>query len=417
MGKELCEEDMNSPLTYMGKIRLSSWLFAVYLLFLPVSTAVSGFIVSTSIISILGILYVGVSVVEMIREDKFVIDRSIILIMIYFIYTILSSLWFTSFTFDWYFQQFCLTAAIVVCTVMRPVTEEKIWLYKTAIYLSIGVAVIASIFNIPEKGHRLVIYITSYMDPNDFACGLAILSSLFFANILKKKQVVMNVALIGVVAFLIYCTGSRGGLLTLCVVAFVFILNIKGIEKQRILVILGGLIAAFLILAESGIDPKILGRFSISNILKEGGAGRTLIWSAAIKAFISSDPLHILFGYGHGSFGTAVRYVAIGHGDTYMSHNMFVNALIEGGVTGLALMITGFVSLFWHTIKVKNPLGMMALAGFLTEGISLDAQVYRTFAIAIVLAFLVKSETVENVLYSSISVSDRRKDECNLTTS
>jgi len=43
--------------------------------------------------------------------------------------------------------------------------------------------------------------------------------------------------------------------------------------------------------------------------------------------------------------------------------------------------------------------------------------VYRTFAIAIVLAFLVKSETVENVLYSSISVSDRRKDECNLTTS
>ena len=100
-----------------------------------------------------------------------------------------------------------------------------------------------------------------------------------------------------------------------------------------------------------------------------------------------------------------------------MSHNMFVNALIEGGVTGLALMITGFVSLFWHTIKVKNPLGMMALAGFLTEGISLDAQVYRTFAIAIVLAFLVKSETVENVLYSSISVSDRRKDECNLTTS
>ena len=69
MGKELCEEDMNSPLTYMGKIRLSSWLFAVYLLFLPVSTAVSGFIVSTSIISILGILYVGVSVVEMIRED------------------------------------------------------------------------------------------------------------------------------------------------------------------------------------------------------------------------------------------------------------------------------------------------------------------------------------------------------------
>ena len=383
---------MNGQLSYLRKISLSSWLFAMYLLLLPISTAIAGFLISTSIVSVLGIIYVGVSVIEMIKDDDLQIDRSIILIMVYFIYTIISSIWYQSFTFDWYFQQFCLTAAIVVCTAMRHMTDEKIKLYKTAIYLSIAVAVVAAILNIPEKGHRLVIYGTSYMDPNDFANGLAILSALFFDNILKKKQMILNVCLIGVVAFLIYCTGSRGGLLTLLVVAFIFILNIAGIEKHRILIIMGAFIAAFLVLAESGIDPKILGRFSISHILSEGGAGRTLIWGAAIKSFLASDPLHILFGYGHGSFGTAVRYVAIGHGDTYMSHNMFINALIEGGVTGLALMITGFISLFIHSVRMKNPLGMMALAGFLTEGFSLDAQVYRTFAIAIVLAFLVKNE-------------------------
>ena len=55
-------------------------------------------------------------------------------------------------------------------------------------------------------------------------------------------------------------------------------------------------------------------------------------------------------------------------------------------------MIAGFISLFVHSVRVRNPLGMMALAGFITEGISLDAQVYRTFAIAIVLVFLVKNE-------------------------
>lgn len=408
---------MSSPLQYLSKLSLSSWLFALYLVLLPISTAVAGFLIDASLISVLGVIYVAVSVVEMIREDTLKIDRSLIIIMMYFIYTLLSCIWFKGFTFDWYFQQFALTAAIVVCTSMRPVTEEKVNFYKTAMYLSIAVAIIAAIFNIPEKGHRLVISITSYMDPNDFACVLAIISSLFFDGILKKKRVVLNVVLIGIVAFLIYCTGSRGGLLTLFVVAFVFILNIPGIRKQRILVILFGGMAAFLLLAESGIDPKILGRFSISNILKEGGAGRTLIWGAAVKAFLSSDPLHILFGYGHGSFGTAVKYVAIGHGDTYMSHNMFVNALIEGGVTGLLLMLAGFASLIRHAIKVKNPLGMMALAGFMTEGISLDAQVYRTFAVAVVLVFLVENGTVENMLYSSVSALNRRKDKCNLTTS
>ena len=59
----------------------------------------------------------------------------------------------------------------------------------------------------------------------------------------------------------------------------------------------------------------------------------------------------------------------------------------------------------------------MALAGFLTEGISLDAQVYRTFAVAVVLAFLVENGTVENMIYSSVSALNRRKDKCNLTTS
>ena len=60
---------------------------------------------------------------------------------------------------------------------------------------------------------------------------------------------------------------------------------------------------------------------------------------------------------------------------------------------------------------------MMALAGFMTEGISLDAQVYRTFAVAVVLVFLVENGTVENMLYSSVSALNRRKDKCNLTTS
>lgn len=383
---------MSSKLEFLSKNSLSSWLFALYLVFLPISTAIAGALVSVSIISLLGIIYIGVSVFEMIKNDDMEIDRSIIPIMFYFVYMIASCLWGLVFNFDWYFQQFCLTVAIIVCTSMRRMTDEKIKLYKMAIYLSIIVAIISAAVNIPEKGHRLLIRFSSIMDPNDFANGLAILSALFFDNILKKKQMILNAGLIGVVAFLIYCTGSRGGLLTLLVVAFIFILNIRGIEKYRILIVLGGLIVGFLLLAESGIDPKILGRFSLSNLLKGGGAGRSLIWEAAIKSFVASDPIRILFGNGHGSFGAAVKYVAIGHGDTYISHNMYINALIEGGVVGLALMIGGFVSLFRYTIKAKNPLGMMALAGFLTEGISLDAQVYRTFAIAVVLVFLVKND-------------------------
>ena len=55
---------------------------------------------------------------------------------------------------------------------------------------------------------------------------------------------------------------------------------------------------------------------------------------------------------------------------------------------GLGLLITCFTTLYIYAIKNKNLFGILAVTGFMISGISLDAQVYRTFAIAAAMALI-----------------------------
>jgi len=148
--------------------------------------------------------------------------------------------------------------------------------------------------------------------------------------------------------------------------------------------------------AELGIGPSMLQRFSITALIASGGTGRSDIWKAALKYFTEQDPIHMLFGNGLGSFADTVKYVQVGHDYRYESHNMFINILIEGGVVGLGLLITCFVSLYINAIKNKNLFGVLAVTGFIVSGISLDAQVYRTFAIAAGMAVIYRENGIVN---------------------
>ena len=173
----------------------------------------------------------------------------------------------------------------------------------------------------------------------------------------------------------------------LCII-FVWVLSLKGRVKYMILLAMCAAVALLLFCAEYGIGPSMLSRFSISALLSNGGTGRLDIWKAAMRYYVSQDSFHMILGNGLGSFAESVRYVAIGNDYQYVSHNMFVNTLIEGGIVGLSLLISCFVTLYIHAIKNKNLLGVLAVTGFIVSGLSLDVQSYRTFAIAAAMALI-----------------------------
>ena len=370
------------------EIRPSSWILAFYIALMPVSTALADLFIGPSVLTVIAGLYILVSVVEIIIDRRIEANRSLIPVYAYFLFTLLSSLWNVYFDADWYFGQFAITTAIVFCVSVRRVSDKEIKLFTAAMYLSILIAVIGTLMNLPRPGKRLVIILSSVMDPNDFACGLTIVFSLCLVELMNKRRIILNCLCTVAVLAIVLMSGSRGALLTMGCIIMVWLFNVKGPIRLKILLAVIAMGAVVLFCAENGIGPKILYRFSISRLIQDGGAGRVHIWRAGIQKFFSSDPLHVLFGYGHGGYAYSVRYVAIGHDDAYIAHNMFINALIEGGMTGLSLMVACFATLYRYAAKHKNLLGILVLTGFIAEGLTLDAQVYRTFAFAVAMAVI-----------------------------
>ena len=378
------------------QVRPSSWILAVYIALMPVSTALADLFAGPSVMTLFAGFYIMVSLLEVVFiYRRLEADIALLPVYAYFLFTMASCLWNEYFDADWYFGQFAITTAIVFCITVKRVSVKEIKLFKLAMYISILIAVISTLMNLPKPGKRLMIWITSYMDPNDFACGLAIVVSLFLVELMNKKRIILNVLCVAAVGVIVLMSGSRGGLLTMGCIVMVWLFNLKGPIRMKILLALIAFAAIVLFCAENGIGPKILYRFSITRLISDGGGGRMPIWKAGIEKFLSSDPLHVIFGYGHGSYTTSVRYVAIGHDDPYIAHNMFINALLEGGLVGLGLIVSCFAALYRYAAKHKNLFGILALTGFIAEGLTLDAQVYRTFAFAVAMAVIWRGTTKE----------------------
>ncbi|MCR4556506.1 MAG: O-antigen ligase family protein [Saccharofermentans sp.] len=369
-------------------VKYSTLLLTLYIAFLPVSTALSGFIISSSIQSLLAVLFIFVSFVEMLISGKIKIEMKLIPVYVYFLYMISTGLWNSAFSLDWYSMQVMVTFFIIICVSIRCYSKMEIKLVKLAFYGSICVTWISTLFFSFFHGGRIYIEIFSLMDPNDFATGLAMAFALCLTELMGKKNVIFNTACLLSLLVIVYFTGSRGGLLTMLVIIFIWILSLKGKKKY---ILLGSIFAATIVLfvcAEFGIGPSMIKRFSITALIASGGTGRSDIWKAALKYFATQDPWHMIFGNGLGSFADTVKYVAVGHDYRYESHNMFINVLIEGGIAGLGLLLACFASLYVYAVKNKNLFGILAVTGFIVSGISLDAQVYRTFAIAAAMAVI-----------------------------
>ncbi|MBR2523608.1 MAG: O-antigen ligase family protein [Clostridiales bacterium] len=386
-------------------IRVSTILFTLYLTLLPISTALSGLFFGPSIQSVIAILFIAVSAVEMIISGRVEIDRSLIPVYVFFLYSVASVLWNPAFKMDWDFQQFFISFALFIMISLRGINRAEKRIYMMALYMSLIVAITAAAFNLPLVEHRLYVRITSTMDPNDFACGLSVVFAMCLTDLKGRKRMILNILCIMVTLIIVFLTGSRGGMLVFMAMTAVWIFSIPGVFKYKILIPVIFAVAALLVCAEIGVGGGALSRLSVSALISGGGTGRAGIWAEGIRSYLGFDLPHMLFGNGLTGYSDATRYVADGYVSVYMAHNMFLNELVEGGIVGITLMAAAFISLYRYAIAHKNLIGVMVVTGFLVEGISLDCQFYRIFGV--VMAFCVIGNGIlDNSVYKGVTDAD-----------
>lgn len=264
-----------------------------------------------------------------------------------------------------------------------PATEKEIQTIASASVLQMVVFILICVRYATVSGGSIYMGIRDMVDPNYLVTN-SLMMIVFF--LYKFQQTIRNSVIYAIVQAIILCAyigcivfiGSRGGLLTVCAVMIVYMLlqTRKPLRTFIVLVVIGiiGVIVFF-----NAVPSYITERFTLEHILQDGGSGRLTIWSNYLSYYADQMPSFWIFGAGRDVPPTEIYLVEFGR--EYYSHNLFIKALMEGGVIGIALLIGSMVYLLRNGIKNKNGLFVAALIAFVVGAMFLDLDNMRIFYI------------------------------------
>ena len=195
----------------------------------------------------------------------------------------------------------------------------------------------------------------SFDNPAGFAASIVLCYPFLLCHSSNGKRRTFKVMACLLLIIVVILSGSRTGVLTLCVVTLLFyaLRYRKLIHKRRIFLISGG--ALFLISLFIGLI-----------YLKPASAsGRVLIWK--VSAGLCKE--HIIQGNGLGSFKAdympeQAKYLSSSHadesdrilaGNTNYPFNEYLLLLIEQGLIGIALFLLSLIAVFRSNVAFDTP--------------------------------------------------------------
>ena len=192
-------------------------------------------------------------------------------------------------------------------------------------------------------------------DPNDLALTLAIgIPFLYWLSLTASTPAAAWLwrGLIGIAAFNIFLTASRGGTMALAVALMLVPLTFEYLRKRDKGLILAaavfvGIAVAYLVPAASWARIATLGKEAKEGTLNS----RTLIWSTGLQAFADRP----FTGVGSGAFPESVR-ATMGRPRSWtpVAHNTFLSILVETGLAGFTLFLLFAATLIWSAMRLPK---------------------------------------------------------------
>lgn len=185
-------------------------------------------------------------------------------------------------------------------------------------------------------------------NPNQFALSLLVPLSIAIGTFLSVRTHFLKTAAlasIGVIGFGVLISMSRGSLIAVGLLLWVFIRRFR--MNWRIAIAL--LLVLSLLLAMPNLFFK-----RIEGSVEDRGAGRFDIWQAAVEV----AKQHSIIGVGLGNFPLAydryTRFETVFRGYERAPHNVYLGTLAELGIVGLLLFLTAIRSQFQLIKKLKG---------------------------------------------------------------
>lgn len=364
-----------------NNIRFRVYIMGIFLLLLPVDAALGNILGQISIINYIVIFYVLIRILNIFKENfngRVLVKCKIQLL--YFMYFMFSISWsITNHLNLWYILSLVGSFIMFVFSVADIYSASECKFLKKSVTLSGVIVVITSLLNFRmNSDNRFFLNIGRYMDPNYFAIGLILITAILMDNIFEKKHKNINIIILVLLIIIVVMTGSRGGLIANSAVIFTFFIFNRKSSFKKIAILLFGLMIFILIFnfIKDMIPKWVISRFNINEILGGTGSGRTVIWTASLSYYKDLPVLRLLFGTG---FSTQSYISLITMGIPKVSHSIYVQSLLEGGIIGLMITIINLIIPMMLALKNKKIYIFAAIVGMVIGGITLDIHISRFF--------------------------------------
>jgi len=314
--------------------------FGLYVFLLPFDSILS-VADSTTFTKFIGALTIPVLLLKSLHEKKLRLPNKASIYWVFLmIYAMLSIFW--AINPDNVLSRYATVTGLLILYLIvssYKIHESEFNTCKWCILLGGLMAAILAIYNyetgvFDKAGRATMAYGERSGDPNYFAFCLLLPVSICIEKILNQKKKVLKFmfsAVLSTIILGIIVTGSRGGMLGVCVIFITYILCMKQrITLLAILIIMGIIITSFF---------SIIFIERWGQAIETGGSGRVDIWIAGF----SSLKNFCVVGAGLGNFPNV--FADFGHFTPFTRvvfkdpHNIYLEIFVELGIVGFSLLI------------------------------------------------------------------------------
>lgn len=354
---------------------ISTILFSLYFGLLPFDNLKN--LNGNTITKIIGIILIIYMIIALLLKKQKKVKLNFVNVYISVIFTIYSFTYFVLFKgYSAYYIRFCFLFLLFILSTQLDFeknTLKKIFDYSTLI---IGIIALNSIFlnlkfSYIDRTHYYI-WTNMAVDANVY-CSTLIFSIMYSVDNLISKNAKCKMfyacVLISMVLSVLL-SGSRGGLLAI-IVGVIYIISFGSTKlkiKSQIMFITISIILVGMFLPY--LPNNIANRLSLSAVVADKASDRFDIWKYAIRTFANSNPVNMIFGNGFLSFKTVTKLNVV-------SHNLFIQTLLEGGVLMLGIFITFYCKLLRLLKEKKMNLMIAYVISILVMSCSLDVVVSR----------------------------------------
>lgn len=403
----LIEQDVNSE----KKIRVVTWSLALYFFLTPFDFF--PIIPGASLIRFVA-LFPLFALLFYVNSMKIYADRYFFLPVVYTGFLVLTSMYSVSFS-DSQVRVISTATniALILLLAMIDYRRHEIQLLRKAIIYSGWLTAILLLH--ASRGltaERLTIAIgRDAEDPNYLVGYLMFVLIHYLERYLSQKKLRYLTFTAVFIAF-IFMTGSRGGLLAVIGASLFFIFLWMRRQNLKLSVIfksvfMAGILALTIYFVFFNLPIELRDRFTLfDEIIEEGGSGRTRIWANVIESFNNGSFINKLFGMG---VATTTMFT-----DGRVAHNIWLDALLETGIIGTAILFLFYFEFIKKVYKLKDHIVTSVFFGYMLMALSMSLDRYRPIWNILLFILIIKNFENSKSYVSTIPIgSTKYKEEAN----